>query len=157
MDFDPWDSATGRAASEDVLQARMGGGGTSRLMPRPACGHPLSVRSWQYNVIWEHAARELMLSRPLWHRLWLPRSPAVSRRIGRRREIAQQMRLLACLLAAGGRCVGEQRTSRTWTYLTRCCNTAAAGCCTPDGWRAVSYAAMRTCLSQLDAGAGRLQ
>lgn len=43
---------------------------------------------------------------------------------------------LACLLAAGGRCVGEQRTSRTWTYLTRCCNTAAAGCCTPGGRRA---------------------
>jgi len=58
----------------------------------------------------------------------------------------------------------EQRT-RTQTYLTDalllqcCCDSAAnnaqnALClCTPDGRRAVSYAAMRTCLSQLDAGA----
>ena len=53
-------------------------------------------------------------------------------------------------------CEREQRT-RTQTYLTRCCNTAAAGCCTPDGRRAVSYAAMRTCLSQLEAGVVGLQ
>jgi hypothetical protein len=132
-----------RKKREDLVYGGGGGGEReyaglrcSRYCTTSACGCPLSLPSLLLLLLHPQSASQ----------------PAPASSFGRRREIARQ-----CALARRRAvCVREQRT-RTQTYLTDArCNAMQCCCCCSDALLsarpAVSYAAMRTCLSPLDAG-----